>query len=149
MAGSNLIPVKRRLLDVLPGLLNVEGSWSYVGKLDGANRDYLYFANRVQGPMAAAAMAGGTRFSRSEELEFDLAIDVFRPGEQTTETAETAAVEYGRQVEECLAGNWLLGGDIPGLLKVEITGFGLESSVEDGNAFATLTYTLQLSSHVR
>lgn len=149
MAGSNIIAVKRRLLDELTARLGVVGDWSYVGKRHGAEREYLYFGDRVGGPMAAAAMAGGARFTRSEDLDFTLALEVFRSGEETTETAETDAIELGRQVEEYLAGNWTLGGDINGLLKVLITGMQLDSGVEDGNAFATLTYSLQLSSHVR
>lgn len=149
MAGSNIIAVKERLLEVLPGQLGIEGSWSYVGKAHAANREYFYFGDRAQGPMTAAAMAGGSRFTRSEDLDFELGIEVFRPGEETTQAAETDIVALGRKVEEYLAGNWTLGGGINGLLKVLITGFQLDSSVEDGNAFATLIYPLQLQSHVR
>lgn len=149
MAGSNIVAVKRRIIAVVPGLLGIVGDYSYVGKHHADNREYLYLGSRAQGPMTAAAMAAAGRFARSEEPEFLLAIAVRAEGTETAEPAEARALELGAGVEEYLAGNWTLGGDIPGLLKLTIAAFELESGVDDDGASAELTYTLQATSHVR
>lgn len=149
MAGTNIIAVKTKLLDALADVLGIDFDWSYIGKRHGAAREYGYFGDRAGGPVTPAVMAGAARYTRAEDIDFTLALEAFRPGEETTQTAETAVVDLGRQAEEWLAGNWTIGGDIPGLLKVLITSYQLDSGVEDGNAFATLTYSLTASSHVR
>lgn len=151
VAGSNLIAVKRALVAVLPGLLGIPVDWSYKGKTHDANvGGYGYLGSRAGGPMAAAAHAGGGRFTRQEDPTFQLAIEARLPGEDTTEAVEALVLlEHGRKVEEYLAGNWKLGGDIPGLLKCVITDFDLESGTDDDGASATLVYTLLAESHVR
>lgn len=150
MAGSNIAALKGRLADDLPGVLGLRHfDYSYVGKHHDAEREYGWLGERATGPMAAAAMAGGTRFTRQEDLSFQLVLTVRRPGEQTARTAEADVVELGRLVEEHLAGNWRQADDINGLLKVLITEFELESGVDDDGATSTLTYTVQLESHVR
>lgn len=148
MAGSNIVAVKRKIISVLPGLLGIPGDYSYVGKHhESADREYLYLGSRAQGSMMAAAMAGGGRFARSEEPSFSLAIAVRALGTETVEPAEARAVELGAAAEEWLAGNWT--ADIPGLMKLTITAFELESGIDDEGADTTLTYTLQAHSHVR
>lgn len=150
MAGSNLVAVKRRLVEVLPGLVGIPFDFSYVGKRHQANRDgYGYLGARAAGPVAAAAMAGGTRFTRQESPAFSLAIEALTPGEETTEAVEALLLGHGQKVEEYLAGNWQLGQDIGGLLKVVITDYELEAAVDDDGATGTLAYTLQAESHVR
>lgn len=150
MAGSNLVVIKRALVAVLPGLVGIPFDYSYKGKTHEANRDgYGYLGGSAGGPMQAAAMAGGARFTRQEDPAFKLAIEARLPGEDTTEAVEALLLEYGRKVEEYLAGNWRLGGDIPGLLKVTITDFEVESAVDDDGTDATLAYTLQAESHMR
>lgn len=150
MAGSNLVLVKRALVAVLPGLLGIPVDYSYRGKIHQAKRDgYGYLGDRAGGPMTAAAMAGGTRFAREESPTFQLAIQARTPGQDTVEAAEALVLEHGRKVEEYLAGNWQLGKDIPGLLKVLITDFEVETAIDDDGAEATLAYTIQAESHVR
>lgn len=148
MAGSNLVAVKRRLAEVLPGQLGIVFSYGYDGKLHAASREYGWLGERATGPVSAAAMAGGARFARQEELSLQLGLAVRRPG-ATPDVAEADALGLGRGLEEYLAGNWLLGGDIPGLLKVLITDMELEVGVDDDGCTASLAYTIQLSSHVR
>lgn len=147
MAGSNIVVVKRRIIAVLPGLLGIKGDYSFVGKHYDGERDYLYLGSKAGGTMMAAAMAGGGRFTRSEEPKFSLAIASRTPGEETTEAAEARVVELGTVAEEWLAGNWTAG--VPGLMKLTIDEFGLESGVDDDGVSAELTYTLQAHSHVR
>lgn len=149
MPGSNIVAVKRRLIAVVPGLLGVVGDYSLVGKHLDAEREYFCLGARAQGPMMASAMAGGGRYARSEELEFPAELGVRQLGQETVESVEARAVELGTLFEEWLAGNWTLGADIPGLLKVAVTAFELESGVDDDGASATLTYTLQAHSHIR
>jgi hypothetical protein len=149
MAGSNIVAVKRRLMAVVPGLLGIVGDYSLVGKRLDAEREYFCLGGRAQGPMMASAMAGGGRYARDEELEFSAQLGVRQPGQETVETVEARTVELGTLFEEWLAGNWTLGADIPGLLKVQINAFELESGVDDDGASATLTYTLLANSHIR
>jgi hypothetical protein len=147
MAGSNIVAVKRHIIAVLPGLLGIAGDYSYVGKHHDGERDYLYLGSKAGGEMAAAAMAGGGRFTRSEEPEFTLALVSRTPGEETAEAAEARVVELGAAAEEWLAGNWTT--NISGLMKLAISRFDLESGVDDDGVVAELTYTLQALSHVR
>lgn len=149
MAGSNLIAVKRALVAVLPGALGIAGAWSATSKLLQSKRECFYLGDRASGPVQPAAHAAGARFPRQEDVTLSVAIEVRRPGRDTTEEAEVDALAYGRLLEEYLAGNWLLGGDIPGLLKVLVTDFEVESSIDDDGASSTLTYSLQAESHVR
>ena len=149
MAGSNLIAVKRALVAVLPGVMGLAGAWSATGKLLQGKRECFYLGDRASGPVAPAAHAGGGRFPRQEDISFSLAIEVRRLGKDTTEQSETDAFEYGRLLEEYLAGNWQLGKDIPGLLKVVITDWEVESSPDDDGTTTTLTYIIQAQSHVR
>lgn len=150
MAGSNLALVKRALVTALPGLLGFPVDWSYIGKIHEANAGgYGYLGSRAGGPMQAAAHAGGARFTRQENPSFQLVLEARTPGEETTEAVEALVLGYGARVEEFLAGNWRLGGDVPGLLKCVITDFDLESGTDDDGTTATLTYTLQAESHVR
>jgi hypothetical protein len=148
MAGSNLVLVKRRLADVLPGQLQIVFDYAYNGRHHEANREYGWLGERASGPVAPAAMAGGARFLRLEELTLQLALAVRRPGADP-DVAEADALEIGARLEEFLAGNWLQGSDIPGLLKILITDMELEVGVDDDGSTATLAYTIQLSSHVR
>jgi hypothetical protein len=148
MAGSNIVAVKRRIIAELPGLLGIVGDYSYVGKRHDGEREYLYLGDKASGSVTAAAMAGGTRFARSEELGFSLAIVVRINGAETSEETEARAVELGAGAEEYLAGNWTTDA-IPGLLKLVITATELESGVDDTGATSLLTYTLQAHSHVR
>jgi hypothetical protein len=148
MAGSNLVAVKRRLADDLPGVLQIVFSYAYNGKLHAANREYGWLGERATGPVVPAAMAGAARFLRLEELTLQIGIAVRRPGAEP-DVAEADALEIGARIEEHLAGNWLQGSDIPGLLKVLIGDMELEVGVDDDGSTATLAYTIQLSSHVR
>jgi hypothetical protein len=147
MAGSNIVAVKRHIIATLPGLLGIVGDYSYVGKRHDGEREYLYLGSRASGSVAVAAMAGGGRFARAEELSFSLALAVRTPGEETVEAVEARAVELGTAVEEFLAGNWTAG--IPGLMKLTITAVELESGIDDDGADTTLTYTLQANSQIR
>ena len=150
MPGSNLVVVKRALIVALPGLVGIPFDYSYRGKIhEGSREGYGYLGGRGGGPMQAAAMAGGARFTRQEDPTFELAIEARLPGQDTTEAVEALVLEHGRKVEEYLAGNWQLGKDIPGLLKVVITDFELVSAPDDDGADATLSYSLQAESHVR
>lgn len=148
MAGSNIVAVKRWVIETLPGLLGITGDYSYVGKHHDGKREYLYLGSSATGTLAVSAMAGGARFARAEDPTFSLAIAVRTPGKQTTEAAEARAVELGTLAEEWLAGNWKTAG-IPGLTHLVITGFELESGADDDGADAMLTYTLQANSQVR
>jgi hypothetical protein len=147
MAGSNIVAVKRHIIATLPGLLGIAGDYSYIGKHHDGKREYLYLGSRATGTLAVSAMAGGGRIMRAEDPKFSLAIVVRTPGKQTTEAAEARAVELGTIAEEWLAGNWTAG--IPGLMKLTITAFELESDIDDDGATALLTYTLQANSQLR
>jgi hypothetical protein len=149
MAGSNIVAVKRRLIAVLPGLLGIDGDYSYVGKRhEASDREYLYLGSKATGTVALSAMAAAGRIARAEDPRFTLAIAVRTPGEETTEAAEARAVELGTLAEEWLAGNWKTA-EIPGLTHLVIDGMELESGVDDDGADALLTYTLQAHSQIR
>jgi hypothetical protein len=150
-SSTNLVAAKKAILSALttlPGLEDVNVAYSYSGKDHGSNRELIYFGDRCEGSMSAAAMAGGARYTRQENLPVQLHCVVVHYGEETTETVESRAVEIGAVVEEYLAGNWKLN-DMPGLLKASITTLVLESDINDEAAAAVLTYTIQLESHVR
>lgn len=150
MPGSNLVLVKRALVAVLPGLVGIPFDYSYNGKTHESSREgYGYLGGRAGGPVTAAAHASGGRFPRQEDPAFQLVIEGRILGVETTEAVEVLVLEHGRLVEEYLAGNWQLGKDIPGLLKVVITDFELVSAPDDDGADATLSYSLQAESHVR
>lgn len=153
MQGSNLIAVKKAILDGLTALLagdkDVTVSWSYTGRDAQGTRKYVYMGERVSGDEQPIAMAAGTRIMRSEDLEFSLAVEVYTPGEPTTQVAETAAMAIGDKIMAWFAGNWLQGSEIPGLTKVLLGGMQLESAIDDDGAEATLTRTVQLTSSLR
>lgn len=148
MAGTNIVAVKRWVIATLPGLLDIKGDYSYVGKHHDGERDYLYLGSKASGSMAVSAMAAGGRVMRAEEPTFTLAIVSRTLGEQTTEAAEARVVELGTAAEEWIAGNWKTA-NIPGLTSLLVISEDLESGADDDGADAQLTYTLQANSQLR
>lgn len=129
------------LISLLPG---VQVSYTAPGDL---KRTVLY-AGSVTGPVALAAMAGGGRVKRTEELTLLLHVRVYQPGQKTTEATDARAVEIGDVIADYLAGNWTLDG-LAGLKKATVDAVDLgEGWLDDDGAGSTLTLAVGLMSYL-
>lgn len=138
-AKASLVGSSGVLAALLPGVV--------VGYSPSKNqpREEVY-AGDVAGPVALVAFAGGQRVRRSEELTFPLVVRVYKPGQETSETAEARADEIGDVIGDYIAANWTLG-DLAELKKTAITSVNLSGWTDDDGAGAVLTLTVELTSY--
>jgi hypothetical protein len=138
-AKASLVGASGVLAGLLPGVV--------VGYSPSKNspREEVY-AGDVAGPVTLQAFAGGGRVRRSEELSFPLVIRVYKPGQETTETAEARADEIGDVIGDYIAANWTLG-DLAELKKATVAAVALAGWIDDDGAGAVLTLTVELMSY--
>lgn len=103
------------------------------------------YAGDVAGPVNLVAFAGGGKVARSEELSFPLVVQVSKPGQDTSETAEARADEIGDVIADYIAANWTLGG-LTDLKKAAITQYQLNGWSNDDGSGAVLILTVELTS---
>lgn len=109
-------------------------------------RDLVY-GGQVAGPVELAAMAGGTRVKRQEDLTFPLYVRVWKPGAKTAETAEARAAEIGDVIALYIAADWTLGG-LADLKKASVSALDLDGWTDDDGAGSVLTLTIGLMSYL-
>jgi hypothetical protein len=107
----------------------------------------VVYGGTVVGTTAVAAMAGGARVKRQEELTLLLHVRVWNPGQATAETAEARALEIGTTISTYLAGDWTLGG-LAELKSATVAGVELDSWIDDDGAGATLNLGIALMSYL-
>lgn len=153
MAGTNAAAAKSTLIAAInassdsafgTGATRVPAKYSFSGKVATANREHIYGAN-VEGSADHLAFKGSGNVPRREDLELSLVIEVTKPGEEFTETAEVRAVEIGAAVENLIAADPDLSG-VTGLDVVKVVGLSLDSWADDDAAHAKLTYQIRLES---
>lgn len=107
----------------------------------------VVYGGQVVGPVALAAMAGGVRVKRSEDLTLQLHVRVYQPGATTTETTDARAVAIGDVIATYIAGNTTLGG-VTDLKLAQVSGVDLDGWVDDDGAGSTLTLAVGLMSYL-
>jgi hypothetical protein len=107
----------------------------------------LVYGGTVIGTTALAAMAGGGRVKRTEELTLQLFVRVYQPGAQTPEKAEARALEIAQPISDYIAANWTLG-DLPELKSAAVAGVELDGWVDDDGAGAVLELGIALTSYL-
>lgn len=127
------------LADLLPGVIV-----GYSPKRDSP-REEVYAAD-VKGPVELVAFAGGDRVRRSEDLSFPLVVRVYKPGQETSETAEARADEIGDVIADYIAANWTLGG-LTDLKKATVAAVELSGWTDDDGAGGVLILTVELTSY--
>lgn len=105
------------------------------------------YGGKVIGPVDLAAMAGGGRVKRREDLILQLYVRVWHPGEPSTEAAEVRAAAIGDVIALYIAANWTLG-DLADLKKAAVSALELDGWVDDEGAGAVLTMTVGLMSYL-
>lgn len=155
MAGTVAAATKAKLISMLSDLTGtgesldgVAVSYSWSGRTAEGHRDYVY-GGQITGPVRLDGMAGGGRILRREDLVLALHVDVVRPGEEDTAAAEARAVQIGTVVEELVAGSPRLDGTVDGLRLVQVANLDLDSGADDDATWASLTYQLGITSHIR
>jgi hypothetical protein len=132
---------KTNLLAVL--LPNVQIEYSEPTKTIGRE---LVYGGTVLGPVSLAAMAGGSRVKRSEELTLQLHIRVHKPN-TTAEATAARAVAIATVIGDYNAAHWTLGG-LPSLKKATVDGVELDSWTDDDGSGSTLTLAIGLMSYL-
>lgn len=139
-AKARLVGASGVLAPLLP---NVQVVYSAPGDI---KRDLVY-GGGVTGPVELAAMAGGARVKRQEDLILQLHIRTWRPGQKTTETAEARAAEIADVIALYIAANWTLG-DVADLKKAFVSNLDLDGWSDDDGSGAVLTMTVGLMSYL-
>lgn len=149
MSGTVAAAAKAQLLGtsgVLAGLAGMSGvTVSYTMPRD-VPREVVY-GGQVSGPVSLAAMAGGARIKRQEDLTLHLHIRVYKLGQATTEASDTRAAAISTVIEEYIAANPTLGG-VTDLKKASVEAVELDGFVDDDGAGSTLTLTVGLLSYL-
>jgi hypothetical protein len=107
----------------------------------------LVYGGTVLGTTALAAMAGGARVKRSEELTLQLFVRVYQPGQKTSEKPEARAIEIAQPISDYIAANWTLG-DLPELKSATVAGVELDGWIDDDGAGAVLELGIALTSYL-
>lgn len=107
----------------------------------------LVYGGEITGPVELAAMAGGGRVKRTEDLILQLHVRVYELGKKTTEASDARAVEIGDVIAAYLAANWTLGG-LAGLTKAVVSGVDLSGWTDDEGAGSLLTLAVTCSSYL-
>jgi hypothetical protein len=134
-----LVGTTNALAALLPGVI--------VGYSASKNnpREEVY-AGDVAGPVELSAMAGGARVKRSEDLAFPLVVRVYKPGQETSQTAEARADAISDIICDHIAANWTLG-NITALKKATVVNYTLAGWTDDDGSGAVLTLTVELTSY--
>jgi hypothetical protein len=107
----------------------------------------LVYGGNVVGPVTLAAMAGGARVKRQEDLILQLHVRVWQPGQETTEETDARAVEIGDVIALYIAANTTLGG-VSDLKLAQVSGVDLDGWTDDDGAGSTLTLAVGLMSYL-
>lgn len=147
VSGTVAAAAKARLVgtsNVLSGLSGLETVTVAYDMPRDPPREIIY-GGKIEGPVQPAAMRGGTRIKREENLTLQLYVRVYQLGQKTTESAETRAVALSNLVEDYIAANHTLG-DLPNLLLAQVVGVDLDGFLEDDGATAQVTLAVALKS---
>lgn len=147
MSGTVAAAAKAKLVganNVLAGLPGLSGVIVGYDMPRNLPRECI-FGGKVNGAVELAAMRGGGRVKRTENLDLNLHIRVHDKGQKTTEAVEARAAELSTIVEDWIAANPTLG-DIPSLKVARVQGVELDSGIEDDSATADITLTIGLLS---
>lgn len=137
-AKTRLVGTGNVLAALLPGV-------NVVYSAPGDIKRELLYAGDAAGPVEIQAMAGGGRVKISEQPSFSLVVRTWKPGQRTTETAETRADAIGDVIIDYIAANWTLS--VSGLLKATVTGYDMAGWTDDDGSGAVLTLTVELTSY--
>jgi hypothetical protein len=136
VSGSVAAAAKAKLVgtgNVLSGLTGLE---LFTVAYTPPTRDIprlLIYGGKVSGPVQLAAMMGGTRIKRTEELNLTLHIRVFEPGHATSEATDIVAAAASTVIENYIAANPTLGG-VASLQIAKVESYELEGwSVDEGS----------------
>lgn len=140
-AKAKLVGTSNVLAALLPGVIV-----KYSAPVKDIPRELVY-GGEVTGPVELAAMAGGARVKRSEELILQLHVRVYKLGKETTEASDARAVAIGDVIANYIAANWTLG-DVPDLKKAVVSGVDLSGWTDDAGAGSVLTLAVSLSSYL-
>lgn len=149
MSGTVAAAAKAQLLGtsgVLSGLAGMSGVTVSYSLPRDVPREIVY-GGQVSGPVSLAAMQGGARIKRQEDLTLHLHIRVYKPGQSTTEASDTRAAAISTVIEEYIAANPTLGG-VADLKKAAAEAVELDGFVDDDGATSTLTLTVGLMSYL-
>lgn len=147
MSGTVAAAAKARLVgtsNVLSGLSGLETVTVAYDMPRDPPREVIY-GGKVEGPVQLVGMRGGSRVKREENLTLQLHIRVYKPGERTTETAETRVAALSTIVEDYIAANYTLG-DLADLKLASVASVDLDGFLEDDGATALMTITVALKS---
>lgn len=143
MAGTNAYAAKRKLIDFLDASPSLTIPVLYAYGDQPETQDMVY-AGRVAFEQNYAAMTSG-RKPRDETVTVDLHIEVRRaPG--SFDDTDSLAVQYGTVVEELIADNVTMSGQVDGLRWAGISGGELENAMDDSGRATRLTYHVQFRS---
>lgn len=148
MSGTRAYALKRLLIDridALPALKGVQVKYTYPGR--DLERECV-FGGKVVAEMQPAAMRHGGLQPRTETIQLSLHLYVMNPGEDNADATEARIVEIGTAVEEFIAGNPVLADDLPGLQSIWVSGYELESGLDDEDAISSLDYQITALSYL-
>lgn len=107
----------------------------------------MVYGGGVAGPVELAAMAGGVRVKRQEDLILQLHIRVWKPGAKTSEAVEARAAAIADVIALYIAANWTLG-DLADLKKAFVSNLDMDGWADDDGAGCVLTMTVGLMSYL-
>lgn len=107
----------------------------------------LVYAGILAGPVALAAMAGGGRVKRQEDLTLQLHVRVWKPN-GSREELDGRAAAIGDVICDYLAANWTLGGGIEGLKKASVESVELDGWTDEDGSGAVLTLAIGLMTYL-
>ena len=146
MSGTNAAAAKVRLvgsesvLRGLPGIGDIPVFYD-APPGDKAPREYICGVGDVEGEPDLAAMRGGSRSPRTENLTLNLEVRVYKPNEPTREAGDLRATEIAAVVTQWIAANPKLG-DLPELKLAKVVNVNLRGGLDDDGATSSVVLTI-------
>lgn len=149
MAGSNAVAAPVALIALITTALaaetTVKVSYDFEAKLGEGTREYVY-GGEVTGGQATAAMRGGGRRPREEDLIWTVHIEVTKPG-ATPQANDQRAMDISALVENALASaSGQDGAGVPGLVQVAVVSFSLAKFGDDESRYSEIKLGVRLHS---
>jgi hypothetical protein len=143
---SNAVPAKIALIALIAAQPAFEGiTVDYAYKAKNAQREYVY-GGRITAEQTYPNMTSGTK-PRDERLTVDVHVDVMIPGGDQVD-ADTRAMELGAAMELAIAQDVTVGGTVPGLRWVGVTGHEMTPSFNDDAVYSEVVYHVLVSSRL-
>lgn len=148
MSGTVAAAVKAKLLgtnNILAALL--PGVIVAYDMTRDVPREIVHGGAPVTGPVTLSAQRAGTRIKREENLNTQIHIRVYEPGNQTTEATDARAATISAIVENYIAANPTLG-DLTNVKLVAVEGLTLTGWLNDDGATSELSLALAIKSYL-